>query len=357
MIARADNRGLGVQSWEFHRHMKPEATLVIDMGRLSPYANFPERYAGSEVRVAPFDGDRLEDADMQWLLERSDVIYTAETPYDYRLLDLARERGVRTVIQPNHEFFRWNREPDLPRPDLFIAPSLWHYDEWPEPKIYLPFPVARDRLPYRPRTEARRFLHVRGHPAMQDRNGTRLLMQALPYVRRPIELTVTTQARMGSMHNRARPRNVRMMIDSRDVPNYWSLYDGFDVLVLPRRFGGQSLPMNEALSAGMPVLMLDTPPQSRILPAKCLIPARNARPIACQPGFVDCCDADPHAVAERIDALAGDPALVASMSAWADAYAESISWDRLGPRYRSLLEFSAPLEHDYQAILDAPWPA
>ena len=35
MIARADNSGLGIQTYEFARHMKPQKTLVINVGHLA----------------------------------------------------------------------------------------------------------------------------------------------------------------------------------------------------------------------------------------------------------------------------------------------------------------------------------
>lgn len=340
MIARADNRGLGIQTHEFYRHMKPAATLVVQMGPLSPYGEHLERYIDGlpDVAYATFADDRLPDQALDWLLERSDVIYSAETPYDYRLLEWARARGVATAIQGNHEFMKWITEPDLPRPDLFIAPSLWNLEYWPQPNVYLPFPVARDRLPFRRRTEARRFIHIAGHRAMQDRNGSRLFVQGLCYVRSEIQAVVRTQSRIGTYHHRPIPRNVHLAVTQDDVDNYWDLYaDAGDVLVLPRRYGGQSLPMNEALSLGMPVVMLDVEPMNQVLPPEALIPHRGRRSLRCQAGEIHCYDCDPRAIAAKIDELASDPALVERLSKEADEYAEGISWRTLGPRYHEVL--------------------
>ena len=30
LIARDNNRGLGIQSWEFYKHLKPYKTLIIE---------------------------------------------------------------------------------------------------------------------------------------------------------------------------------------------------------------------------------------------------------------------------------------------------------------------------------------
>lgn len=343
MLGRADNRGLGIQTWEFHEHMQPTATLIVLMGpgKFTPYTERIERYSHGEVRAGALDArGELPDECLRWLIDSCDVIYSAETPYDYRLIEWARAAGVRVVIQGNYEFCKWLSEPDLPRPDLFLAPSLWHFEDWPEPKMYLPFPVARERLPYRHRTEARRFLHTHGHTAMQDRNGTRSLMQALSYIGQPAEFVIRSQSRLGTLnHSRARPRGVTIRTEQGDVENYWDMYaDDCDVLVLPRRFGGQSLPMNEALACGMPVLMLDCPPQNEMLPAECLIPTRARRPLQCQAGTIDCFDVDPRDIARRINDLMGSPELVARLSHMADGHAEAISWRTLGPRYREVLE-------------------
>jgi glycosyltransferase involved in cell wall biosynthesis len=50
------------------------------------------------------------------------------------------------------------------------------------------------------------------------------------------------------------------------------LYASFDVLILPRRYGGLCLPMSEALASGLPVIMSNTSPNDAILPADWLVP-------------------------------------------------------------------------------------
>lgn len=337
MLARCDRRGLAIQTGEFFRNMRPAATLVVQIGDLTPYEERPETYEGHglDVRVARWDGHRLSDDAVNWLVESSDAIYTAETVYDFRVIELARRRKVPVVVQGNFEFLRWLIEAKLPRPDLFLAPSRWHIEDWPAPVRLLPFPVARDRLPFRLRTEARTFVHVAGHRAMQDRNGTRLLLQALHHIRSDVRVLIRSQSRLGTVRT---PRRARVEIVCEDVADYTSLYEGADVLLAPRRYGGQSLPMNEAQSAGMPVISLDVEPQRAFLPSESLVPARRTRVIACQSGTIECHDTDPSLIAAKIDELAGDPALVERLSKEADAYAHSISWEVMAPRYRALFE-------------------
>lgn len=337
MLARCDRRGLAIQTGEFFRNMRPAATLVVKLGQLTPYEERATEYEvhGLETRSALWDGQRLPDEAVNWLLDRSDVIYSAETVYDFRIIQLAQRRGIPVVVQGNFEFLRWLVEANLPRPDLFLAPSRWHIEDWPEPVKMLPFPVARDRLPFQLRTKALTFLHVAGHRAMQDRNGTRLLLQALHHVRSPVRVVIRSQSRLGT--TRA-VRRAKVEIVHADVADYWTLYEGADVLLAPRRYGGQSLPMNEAMSCGMPVVSLDVEPQRAFLPPESLVPAHRQREIRCQAGYIECHDTDPSLIARKIDELAGDDALVEHLSKEADAYAHSISWEVMGPRYRELFE-------------------
>lgn len=336
LIARSDHRGLGIQTKGFFDHLNPAATVVVLMGDYTPYDAHPDEYPGAMQTV--FDGKGIGDEAIEYLLDNSDVILTAETPYSYDLFDRARERGVKTVLQGNHEFFRFGVDPNLSRPDLFISPSTWEFHTWPEPKVFLPFPVDRDLCRFSPRTEAKTFLHVAGHRAHADRNGTTLVLQALRYVRTPIRMIIRTQSVLGRSAFQGKARHIDLDIQTADVPNYWNLYDDADVLVLPRRYGGQSLPMNEALSCGLPVISLDVEPQRGFLPAASLVPARVWRQLPVQSGPMNCYTADPRVIARKIDELAGDPQLVTNLSLQANRHADSISWRTLGPRYVSLFE-------------------
>lgn len=325
--------------------MNPDRVLLVDLGDANGgYPMHPERFPGACVE--PWRRGRIRTEALEWLLDGCDVVFTAETPYDYRLFEMAAARGVRTVVQGNLEFMRWITE-DLPLPDLFLSPSTWHLERWPDRTQLLPFPVCRGRLPFTHRTEARTFLHVGGHPAMQDRNGTRLVLAAAQHLQSEARLVVRAQQRVA--RSLARGSRRVTLEDGRTLPDYWSVYDGADVVVIPRRFGGQSLPMNEALSLGLPVVSLDVEPQREFLPRSCLVPAHSPRMIRTQGGEVAWYDARPEDLAHTIDALASDPAIMAAASAAADRTAQARSWEHLGPQYTET--FAALLESDQQPAL------
>lgn len=348
LIVRMDNRGLGTQTWELYRHLKPDKTLAIDMGPWSPYVvNHPERFPGAHT--APYDGHggHLPDDAVEWILTDVDVLLTAETPYDHRIYALARERGVRTVCQPNPEFWRPTLDPNLPLPDLCANPSRWREDAMPG--VHLPHPVDRERLPFRQRTEACRFLHIYGHAASNDRHGTELVLEALTYCRTKPDVTIRAQGqfapparRMARIVSRRTAGRLHLVLG--DLPDYWSLYEGFDVLLACRRYGGLSLPIQEAASAGLVIIATDREPERFVLPPECLIPVASTRLHRYPGGPLPIESADPKALAAKIDELVSNPGLVAKLSAASDAYADSISWDTLLPRWEALLERVAHME-------------
>lgn len=332
LVARADNRGLGLQTWDLYRHLKPAATLLVRSWNISPYAEHLGRYPGAIL--CDYEDGGLDFGAMEEFVRSVDVILTCETPYDYRLFDLAREYGVATVVQGNLEFLAWLTQPTLQRPDLFLAPSTWELDRWPAPTVHLPFPVDTEKFPPALRYQAKSFLHVAGHKAMRDRAGSRFVLAALRHVRAPnVEVTVRSQSRMGTA---GKPEHVKI-IDG-DIEDHRDLYLGADVLLAPRRYGGQSLPLNEAMSLGMPVIALNREPERSILMPESLVPARVQTRSRCQAGELEIWGTDPRHLAKVIDRFATDPGLVVRASDWSIQQAERISWKKLLPRYRKVFE-------------------
>lgn len=332
--ARADARGLAIQVSEFCRHMDPAKIFGVDMQELSPYPNdWARSYDMDKLQVVPLG--EINERKVRRFLNGLDVVWGAETFYVEWLADMAREMGVKTALSCNFEFMPF-LDPKRPRPDLFLAPSTWNVDRWPAPTIHLPFPVDRKRLPFVKRERVETFLHIGGHRAMRDRNGTRLVLAATRHVRTPCTVLVRSQSPVGSQLPHPQQRAV-VEIDRRIVADYWTLYDRGDVLLAPRRYGGLSLPMNEALSRGMPVVSFDVPPQNEFLPKEGLIKAK-ASPMRVQPGTVEWYDGNARDLGQLMAELVATPGLVQRLSTAANAYADTISWDTLKPVYEEVFE-------------------
>lgn len=340
LIARAENRGLGNQTWQVAMGLRPDRVLVVDMGDLG--GGFPmhvDRYTDLGLNVTVLAHDKLGDVRCvgPWL-EGLDVVYTAETFYAVDFPAIARDHGVATVCHLNPEFYKHGHEPLWPQPSAWWLPSPWLFDD---PRLPADATMVRTPAPYgwmlRESERAPgplRVLHVAGKPAMGDRNGSRGLLMALRHITADVEVTVRAQA--ASFPHPARVgRGVRYMPDLGDKPDYRTMYAGFDVLVLPRRYGGLCMPVIEAAAAGLAVVMTDCAPNGAY-PAR-LVDARSVESVSTPLGQVRAFDSDPRALAAAIDELARDPYALCEAKDEADKWARAMSWDYAAPLWRDML--------------------
>ena len=342
LIARADNTGLGNQSWAFQRHVRPDKTLIVDFTENSDSGKdltiHPERFPGNTTIVTgPPDGPAMVE-----FLDDLDTVFAMETPYNFDLFRMCRARGIKTVLQANWEMLGYHHDEDrLPFPDVLAFPSTWHL---PLARrkfgdrtkvVFLPVPIEKSPRPASPPTTATRFLHVAGYPAVGDRNGTSDLLEALRYVKSEITVTLTCQKPgwLGTLIEPDQvPDNVTLVIDSSPPEDYWDLYADQHALVLPRRYGGLSLPVNEAIGAGIPVIMPAISPNTRWLPPEWLVPATLHNTIYTK-AIVDVFRADPRGLAGLVDRMANDVDFYSKACGQARVLQEEHSWDFLLPRY------------------------
>lgn len=334
---RAEDRGISIQAWEFCRAMQPERVLVVEMGALA--RGFPvhlERYPGATV--VAYEGGRLpEDAVREWLTGL-DVVFGVETLYDWAIPRWASEAGCATVVQANPEFFRTPAELSSV-PTKWWVPTPWRLSFLPDVQV-VPVPVADDRFEFRPSKPADdgvlRVLHVAGHAAMADRNGTGLVLESLRRLQPPTRVRIVTQ------DERLRVGRVRAGVDVEVVTggmeNYWELYGDADVLVMPRRYGGLCLPVQEAMAAGLGVVMSDTEPQSSIWPALCVRSATGMPRLQCPGGRLALTNARPEAIADAINTLAAFPVQLQALQQASVAWAETHRWSVLAPLYEAELQ-------------------
>ena len=155
---------------------------------------------------------------------------------------------------------------------------------------------------------------------MLDRNGTDSLLDALRYCRTPFEVLVRGRDDL--------PVTIGMTRITRLPPaaHYWDAYPPeADLMVLPRRYGGLSLSMQEAAAAGLPTVTLDIEPQRQWTDPAGLVAATVHRPqVPRRGGRFDVWTCHPRALAHRLDDLAQHPEVVARMRAHALAWAAEI---------------------------------
>ena len=245
LIARADNTGLGNQTYELYKWLKPAKTLIIDISSYNQrhnqhgYNNRFDRYNEGQTMISV---NFPSEAMINQFLEGIDVLLTVESPYSYYLFKACRERGIKSIMQFNFEFLDYFVHPEWEKPDVLLAPSKWRYDEiidkckeWGCKPAYLPVPTNRQLLPFTQRRTAKSFIHIAGHNTYEDRNGTQIVFNCIKHVKSDVKFIIRSQYDLPQFNDDHR---VNVIVE--DVENYWELYNSEDALLLPRRYGGLS---------------------------------------------------------------------------------------------------------------------
>ena len=274
IIARSDNTGLGNQTKELVDMLNPDKILLIDSSFFNNNKQHPEWYDNYNViktlRGMPSTKEVIS------FLENIDVVISCETFYHIDLISLARQKGIKTILQYNYELFGNMSNPEWLLPDVLLAPSPWNIEIVKErfgsktKIVHLPPPtntslfnsVRENNLS----KTHNRILHVTGKKAAKDRNGTDTVIEMLKYSKADYELVITTQNPL-----EFNVKDKKLNIVKSNVQNRSDLYNGFDAMVLPRRYAGLCLPMNEALISGIPVFMTNISPNNEILPQEWLV--------------------------------------------------------------------------------------
>ena len=335
LIARCDQSGLGIQSWEFARHLLPDRVLLIGMGNLARGRSHPDWYDGLDVMHAGVQVDN--DAAAQFI-DGLDVVFAMEGTYRDGFGDEVTAAGGRLIVQANPELYA----PDVLGAHAVVFPTGWETDRYDSPTV-LPVPVASDRLVYQERDEVEAFIHVVA-PAMADRNGTDLVLKALSHVTQDCHVVfhvpegVTSRLKiLRTSHGQI--GHVSYSCPRKPVEHYWDIYGGADALLIPRRYGGLSLPMQEAGALGLPIIALDVAPQAG-RGGVLTVPASDPEPMDMKGGTFDVWSCDPIELAFTMDRLVKDKALARKLSRAARDTAALLHWDRLLPLYERTLATS-----------------
>lgn len=338
LIGRADNRGIGMQTWEFYRHMPVERTLCVmmnepgwaeDAGRFGTNVTFVDSNLSTRRDQRGLDEKRVRE-----FLDGLDVVFAVETVYDWRFIDWAHDQGVKVVVQGNPEFFVHPHHP-FPHPDRWVWPTDWMHDRLaehlpPEQLGLLPVPCVERSLTAAPYDlDELNVLVVVGRSAHGDRQGTREMVEAISSLREYVNVTITTQD--GHLPHQLRYRkNVTVQTQLASVDDRWELYRYQHVLVSPRKYGGLHLPALEAMACGLTVMMPDCSPND-LWPGP-RIKARKGTSLRTPFGPTPTFGVHPLDVAAAIDRLAKHREILRDEMESARWYAEQNCWAELGER-------------------------
>jgi glycosyltransferase involved in cell wall biosynthesis len=277
IVAFANNSGLGNQTRRLVKMLDPAKILVVDS---SPFSiNSVQHFDWYNAYECLFTYGMPKQEEIRKFFRGLTHILCCENPLNFFLFSGAKERGIKTFVQSNYEFCDNLAREELPLPTKFLMPSYWKVEEMQakfglKKVIYLPPPIDPEEFkPAREvnmnRTGKVELLHIVGTLAAHDRNGTHDILDALKFCKEDFSLTIKSQRQLPGEYTTNVDSRVKFIDgDERDVVN---LYKGFDALVVPRRYGGLCLSMNEALMSGMPVIMSAISPNNKALPPEWLV--------------------------------------------------------------------------------------
>jgi glycosyltransferase involved in cell wall biosynthesis len=158
-------------------------------------------------------------------------------------------------------------------------------------------------------------------------------MAMLKYSKADYELVIQSQTPIETV-----PKDSRLKIEVGNPANREDMYNGFDGMVLPRKYAGLCLPMNEALFSAMPVFMTDISPNNQILPSKWLT-ATNGDGFFMAKTKIALFSADPRNLAKLIDEyISLDSNLKHELKKQAFEIAQqNFSIEKLKPQYLNLI--------------------
>jgi hypothetical protein len=303
IIARSDNTGLGNQTRELVKMLNPSKILLIDSRFFNENEQHPEWY--SEYDVLKTAKGMPSTREISLFLNDLDVVISCETFYHLELVDLAKQRGVKTILQYNYELFGNLAHPEWSLPDVLLSPSPWNLDivvnkfgnrskviHLPPPTDHFLFNEAKK---INLSKDHKRILHIAGKKAAKDRNGTESVFEMLKYSKEDYELVIKSQTPMNTIC-----KDPRVKIEIGNPKDRQDMYVGFDAMVLPRRYAGLCLPMNEALMSALPVFMTNISPNNAILSEEWLVGSNKIDSFKTK-SMVDVYDIKPKELGERID--------------------------------------------------------
>lgn len=338
LLAYSTDTGLGRQTYDFYKYMDPAKTLVVDLSAINKLPTHHDRYPGARIAK----GIPTQE-DCNWLLDGVDLVFMAETPLNYYLIQEANRRKIPTVLQPNFEFTDYFLQRGLPQPTVFALPTTWNIQQF-KPQYFkrvahLPVPVDTAVLPPRSIKRANIFFHIAGRPAIHDRNGTLAFIKAaqLCYVDAPkAQFVIYCQQPTREIVEALRGTKIELI---ESVPNHGQLYTRGEVLVLPRRFGGLCLPAQEAVGSHIPVLMPNISPNNDWLPQRWLVPVAPTTNVFRPRGLpIKVYDVDIVQLAAHMIVLHHDAGTVVEFHEQAKKMARVMSWEAMQVKYQEFLE-------------------
>lgn len=336
LLAFSTQTGLGIQTYNFYKYMKPAKTLIADLSSMNGMPTRHELFPDAQVVQGIPDCNA-----MNWLSDDVDLIFVCETPLNYCLFEKAAIKNVPTVLQYNYEFLDYLNRPELPAPTVLAAPTIWHKKDVESlniaPVLDLPVPTEVSDIISREISQCRTISHIAGRQAIHDRNGTNTFIDAAIKCGNKFKFVIYAQSldKETERHIEYAQSKIDLTVVW-DVDDYMDMYREADLLVLPRKYGGLCLPMQEALAAGIPVIMPDIEPNGYRLPKQWLVKADRTRSFMTRTQ-IDIFETDADHLAFKMCQF-GDDELMRWSNKEALEIGKGLKWETLKEYYQTVFE-------------------
>ena len=322
----ATHSGLGVLAKEYFDNGVITDVLIKHHFKFATHREwYPDAEVIDDASVRSAADDKLV---LEEFIRGLDVLFVFESPWYKETLELAVKHKVPVACMPMYE---WSPYPM--HADVYIAVSLLDYDYYRtmypgKHVVMIPVP-ANSQVKWQKRERALTFLHNGGNGSMNDRNGTRALIDALPFIESPIKLKLRAQ---GLDLPPVEDERVELINTSLSFDELWG---GSDVFLFVERFAGLSLPLQEAFCSGMMIIAGDRYPINRWLPVEPLVKPTGYEQLAFTNVPFSSALYDPRDIAAKIDQLYDTD--ISAYSLAGKKWAEENSWAVLAPVYLDLL--------------------
>jgi hypothetical protein len=323
----ATHSGLGILAKEFY-----DNRVITDV-LIKYHPNFTthrEWYLDSEMIG---DSEQTNVAEDMAILERFirglDILFVFESPWHLETIHFAQKYNIPVACMPSYE---WSPFPL--HADIFFVTSLLdlHYYKvmYPNHRVEMVLIPVNSNVRWKLREQCQTFLHNAGNGSSHDRNGTQVLIEALPYIDSPITLKIKAQSLPLPF-----VKDPRVELINRDLP-FSELWDGADTFVFVERFAGLSLPLQEAYSSGMLVIAGNRFPINTWLPINPLVNPVSYEELSFVNIPFQSAIYDHKDIARKIDEFYGMD--ISFYSLLGKKWAEENSWERIRPQYIDRLE-------------------
>tara|TARA_R100001015_G_C4633618_1_gene198856 strand:- start:89 stop:1087 length:999 start_codon:yes stop_codon:yes gene_type:complete len=252
-IVFATQSGLGILAKDFYDNGIITDVIVVEHGNYQNMNWYEDSHIIKNHTVTKDDRDKIFD-----FVKSVDCLFLFETNFFPEILEAAKQYNKKVILMPMYESTLFPLQADL-----YLCPSLLDFDYYnymyEGRKIKTVTVPVNSNIEWKERTHANKFVHNAGNGSFDDRNGTNVVIEALKYIKSPIELVVRSQKNSYIIED----KRVEVINSNIDYKDLWK--DG-DVFLFPERFNALSLPIQEAFASGMLVMCGNRYPLNNWLP-------------------------------------------------------------------------------------------